>query len=55
MLVFKDSIIGFVSGVQLSANDMLKVGDWIAMPKYGADAAPPKHFSAAKYARCPHP
>ena len=35
--VFKDSIMGFVSGVQLSANDMLKVGDWIAMPKYGAD------------------
>ena len=29
MLVFKDSIMGFVSGVQLSANDMLKVGDWI--------------------------
>lgn len=37
MLVFKDSIMGFVSGVQLSANDMLKVGDWIAMSKYGAD------------------
>lgn len=37
MLIFKDSIMGFVSGVQLSANDMLKVGDWIAMPKYGAD------------------
>ncbi|WP_288316177.1 mechanosensitive ion channel domain-containing protein [uncultured Mediterranea sp.] len=37
MLVFKDSIMGFVSGVQLSANDMLKVGDWITMPKYGAD------------------
>lgn len=37
MLVFKDSIMGFVSGVQLSANDMLKVGDWIAMPKYGVD------------------
>lgn len=37
MLVFKDSIMGFVSGVQLSANDMLKVGDWIAIPKYGAD------------------
>lgn len=37
MLVFKDSIMGFVSGVQLSANDMLKVGDWISMPKYGAD------------------
>ena len=37
MLVFKDSILGFVSGVQLSANDMLKVGDWITMPKYGAN------------------
>lgn len=37
MLVFKDSIMGFVSGVQLSANNMLMVGDWIAMPKYGAD------------------
>ena len=37
MLVFKDSIMGVVSGVQLSANDMLKVGDWITMPKYGAD------------------
>lgn len=37
MLVFKDSIMGFVSGIQLSANNMLMVGDWIAMPKYGAD------------------
>lgn len=37
ILVFKDSIMGFVSGIQLSANNMLKVGDWIAMPKYGAD------------------
>ena len=37
MLVFKDSIMGFVSGVQLSANDMLKVGDWIKVPKYDAD------------------
>lgn len=36
-LVFKDSILGLVAGVQLSANNMLKVGDWIAMPKYGAD------------------
>lgn len=39
MLVFKDSIMGVVSGVQLSANDMLKVGDWITMPKYGADGS----------------
>lgn len=37
ILVFKDSIMGFVSGIQLSANNMLMVGDWIAMPKYGAD------------------
>ena len=36
-LVFKDSNMGVVSGVQLSANDMLKVGDWITMPKYGAN------------------
>lgn len=39
MLVFKDSIMGVVSGVQLTANDMLKVGDWITMPKYGADGS----------------
>lgn len=37
MLIFKDSILGFVSGIQLSANDMLKVGDWIVMSKYGVD------------------
>ncbi len=37
MLIFKDTITGLVSGVQLSANDMLKPGDWITMPKYGAD------------------
>ncbi len=37
MLIFKDSILGFVSGVQLSANNMLRPGDWISMPKYGAD------------------
>lgn len=37
ILVFRDSILGFVSGIQLSANDMLQVGDWISVPKYGAD------------------
>ncbi|WP_074349545.1 mechanosensitive ion channel domain-containing protein [Proteiniborus sp. DW1] len=36
-LVFKDSILGLVAGIQLSANDMLQIGDWIEMPKYGAD------------------
>ncbi|HZK27614.1 MAG TPA: mechanosensitive ion channel domain-containing protein [Thermoclostridium sp.] len=37
MLVFKDSILGFVAGIQLSSNDMIRVGDWIEMPKYNAD------------------
>lgn len=37
MLVFKDTILGFVAGIQLSANDMLRPGDWITMEKYGAD------------------
>lgn len=37
MLIFKDSILGLVAGVQLSANDMLRPGDWITMNKYGAD------------------
>lgn len=32
MLIFKDSILGFVAGVQLSQNDMLRVGDWIVVP-----------------------
>lgn len=37
MLVFKDSILGFVAGVQLSANDMLRIGDWIALPNNTAN------------------
>lgn len=37
MLVFKDPILGLVAGIQLSANSMLSVGDWLEMPKYGAD------------------
>jgi len=37
LLVFKDPIMGFVSGIQLSANNMLVPGDWISMPKYNAD------------------
>ncbi|MBQ5838994.1 MAG: mechanosensitive ion channel, partial [Bacteroidaceae bacterium] len=39
MLVFKDMIMGLVAGVQLSANDMLRPGDWISMPKHGADGS----------------
>ena len=37
MLIFKDTILGFVAGVQLSSNDMLRVGDWIEMPQLNAD------------------
>ena len=37
MLVFKDTILSFTAGVQLSTNDMLRVGDWIQMPQVGAD------------------
>lgn len=37
MLVFKDSILGFVSGIQLSANDMLRPGDWITVPSSNAN------------------
>lgn len=37
ILVFKDSILGFVASIQLSSNDMVRIGDWIEMPKYGAD------------------
>lgn len=37
MLVFKDTLLGFVAGIQLSANDMLRPGDWITMDKYGAN------------------
>ncbi|MBV34430.1 MAG: miniconductance mechanosensitive channel [Rickettsiales bacterium] len=37
MLVFKDPLLGLVAGIQLSANDMLDVGDWLEMPSYGAD------------------
>lgn len=35
--VFKDSILGFIAGIQLTTNDMLRIGDWIEMTKYGAD------------------
>ena len=37
MLVFKDTILGFVASVQIATNDMLRVGDWIEMPSAGAD------------------
>ena len=37
LLVFKDVILGLVAGIQLTANNMVRRGDWIEMPKYGAD------------------
>lgn len=37
LLVFKDTILGFVSSIQLSANDMIRIGDWVTMDKFGAD------------------
>jgi len=37
LLVFKDTILGFVASVQLIANDMVRRGDWIEVPKFGAD------------------
>lgn len=37
MFIFKDAILGFVAGIQLSANRMVANGDWIEMPKYGAN------------------
>ncbi len=37
MLVFKDTILGFVASIQLGSHDMIRPGDWVEMPKYGAD------------------
>ncbi|MDD3521948.1 MAG: mechanosensitive ion channel [Bacteroidales bacterium] len=37
MLVFKDTILGSVASVQISANDMVRIGDWVEMPKFNAD------------------
>lgn len=37
LLIFKDPILGLVAGIQISANDMVRQGDWIVLPKSGAD------------------
>ncbi len=37
LLVFKDTILSFVAGIQMTANDLVRVGDWIEMPQFGAD------------------
>ena len=37
MLIFRDAILGFVAGIQITLNDMVRRGDWIEMPSHGAD------------------
>lgn len=37
LLIFKDSILGFVASIQVTINDMVRIGDWITFEKYGAD------------------
>lgn len=37
LLIFKDTILGFVASIQLSSNDLIRIGDWVTMQKFGAD------------------
>ena len=37
LLIFKDTILGFVASIQISVNDIIRIGDWITFSKYGAD------------------
>lgn len=37
LLIFKDTLMGFVASIQLSVNNMIQIGDWVSMPKYEAD------------------
>ena len=37
LLIFKDTILGFVASIQVSINDIVRIGDWITFSKYGAD------------------
>ncbi|GGH42285.1 mechanosensitive ion channel protein MscS [Mangrovimonas yunxiaonensis] len=37
LLIFKDTILGFVASIQVAVNDTIRIGDWITMEKYGAD------------------
>jgi len=39
LLIFKDTILGLVASVQISANDMVRVGDWVELPKFNADGS----------------
>ena len=37
LLIFRDTILGLVASIQIAGNDMVRIGDWVSMPKYGAD------------------
>jgi len=37
LFIFKDTILGFIASIQLTINDMIRIGDWVSVPKYGAD------------------
>jgi miniconductance mechanosensitive channel len=37
LLIFRDTILGLVASIQISSNDMVRIGDWVSMPKFGAD------------------
>lgn len=37
ILVFKDTLLGFTASIQITLNDMVRIGDWVSVPKYGAD------------------
>lgn len=37
LLIFKDTLLGFIASIQLTVNDMVRIGDWVSVPKYGAD------------------
>ncbi len=57
MLVFKDPILGLVAGIQLSANDMLKLGDWLEMPvrrRRRGDRYRPHHGQGAQLGQYHH-
>ncbi len=37
LLIFRDTLLGLVASIQIAGNDMVRIGDWVSMPKYGAD------------------
>jgi len=37
LLIFRNTILSFVASLQITSSDLVRIGDWIEMPKYGAD------------------